>query len=263
MGKPVSDGPTIDRIIADCERYWVETRVPRSVATAMGAELESHLHEAAAAGKAPAQVVGQDLARFAETWATEFRSPIGAGAWREVQHHMTRTRSRLAVAGLAVAGLATIIVGLLTTEETVTDNGFWLWLWVGAAVVLGVGEMVTAGFFLLPFAVAAVIAGLLALAGVDPLIQLVAFAVFSVLALVGVRRFANKDADVVLPVGAKRYANATGIVTEVIDPNAGTGRVRVETEQWRATTDLDQIIDIGTPIKVLAVRGARMVVEPL
>ena len=65
------------------------------------------------------------------------------------------------------------------------------------------------------------------------------------------------------PVGAKRYVDARGTVTEAIDPFSGEGRVRVETEQWRATTDLDEVIDTGTPIVVVDVRGARLVVEPI
>ncbi len=142
------------------------------------------------------------------------------------------------------------------------DIEFWLWLWVGAAVVLGIGEMMTAGFFLLPFAIAAVIAAMLALLGVHPIIQLLAFAIFSVAALVAIRRFAKKDEDVMYPVGAKRYVNAKGTVIETIDPFKNTGKVRVETEEWRATTDIDQTIETGTPIIVIEVRGSRMVVLP-
>jgi membrane protein implicated in regulation of membrane protease activity len=63
-------------------------------------------------------------------------------------------------------------------------------------------------------------------------------------------------------VGAKRYVDARGTVTETVDPFTGEGRIRVETEEWRATTDLDQVIEIGTPVIVLEVRGSRMVIEP-
>jgi membrane protein implicated in regulation of membrane protease activity len=159
-------------------------------------------------------------------------------------------------------GLITINIGLVTKEDTVDDIEFWLWLWVGAAVVLGIGEMMTAGFFLLPFAIAAVISAMLALLGVHPIIQLVSFAVFSIAALVLIRRFAKKDEDVMYPVGSKRYVDARGTVIETIDPAKGEGRVRVETEQWRATTDRNEIIEVGTPIVVRDVRGARLVVEP-
>ncbi len=76
------------------------------------------------------------------------------------------------------------------------------------------------------------------------------------------RRFAKKDQEVLHPVGAKRYVDARGAVTEAIDRHTGVGRVRVETEQWRATTDLDGVIEVGTPVTVVDVRGARLVVEP-
>lgn len=262
METRVSDRPSINKIISDCERYWLETRVPRSVSNAMKLELESHLYEAAAAGKDPATVVGMDLAAFAESWAAEYRSPAAAETWQRIQRRESQTRSRLLGAALTTVGLATIAAGFMTKEETVDDIEFWLWLWVGAAVVLGIGEMMTAGFFLLPFAIAAVVSAILALLGVHPIIQLLSFAVFSVIALVAIRRFAKKDEDVMHPVGAKRYVDAKGTVTEPIDRNSGTGRVRVETEQWRATTDLNDIIDVGTPVTVVDVRGARLVVEP-
>lgn len=262
METRVNERLSINQIIADCERYWLETKVPRSVSNAMKLELESHLYEAVAAGKQPAAVVGNDLAQFAESWASEFRSPAAAESWKRIQQRESQTRSRLIGAGLTAAGLATIAVGFMTKEEAVDDIEFWLWLWVGAAVVLGIGEMVTAGFFLLPFAGAAVVAALLALLGVHPLIQLIAFAIFSVVFLIALRRFAKSDEEVMHPVGAKRYVDARGTVTESIDPYSGEGRVRVETEQWRATTDLDEVIEAGTPIVVVDVRGARLVVEP-
>ena len=262
METRVSDRLSINQITSDCERYWLETKVPRSVSTAMKLELESHLHEAAAAGKEPATVVGADLASFAESWASEFRSPEAAESWQRIQKRQSQTTSRLLAAGLTAAGLATIAIGFMTKEEAVENNEFWLWLWVGAAVVLGIGEMMTAGFFLLPFAAAAVVAALLALVGVHPIIQLVAFAVFSVLALVALKRFARQDEETLHPVGAKRYVDAKAMVTEDIDSSSNTGRVRVETEQWRATTDLDHVIKAGTAVTVVDVRGARMVVEP-
>jgi membrane protein implicated in regulation of membrane protease activity len=262
METRVSERLSINQIVSDCERYWLETNVPRSVSAAMKLELQSHLYEAESAGKTPAAVVGTDLAAFAESWASEYRSPATAESWARIKKRESQTRGRLIAAGLTAVGLATITIGFMTKEEAVEVIEFWLWLWVGAAVVLGIGEMVTAGFFLLPFAMAAVVSALMALAGVHPIVQLVSFAIFSVIALVALRRFAKKDQDVVHRVGSKRYVDAKGIVTETIDRPADTGRVRVETEQWRATTDLDVVIDVGTPISVVDVRGARLIVEP-
>ncbi len=43
----------------------------------------------------------------------------------------------------------------------------------------------------------------------------------------------------------------------------GTGRVRVETENWRASTDLAEEIPEGMEVKILEVRGTRLIVAPL
>ena len=72
---------TINQIIADCERYWLDTKVPRSRVKEMATELESHLLEAAAEDKSPEAVVGPDLAEFAEAWASEYRGPTSLDAW--------------------------------------------------------------------------------------------------------------------------------------------------------------------------------------
>ena len=58
-----------------------------------------------------------------------------------------------------------------------------------------------------------------------------------------------------------RYVDAVATVTESIDRVAGTGRVRMDTEQWRATTDGDSVLEQGIEVVVVDVRGARLVVE--
>jgi membrane protein implicated in regulation of membrane protease activity len=50
-------------------------------------------------------------------------------------------------------------------------------------------------------------------------------------------------------------------VVEEVDPATGEGRVRMETETWRATTDGGPI-PVGANVRVLEVRGTRLVVEP-
>ena len=162
----------------------------------------------------------------------------------------------------------TLVVAILAAlaaigpkEGSVEDIETWRWVWLGAAVVLGVGEMVTAGFFMLPFAIGAAVACLLAFFEVAVWVQLLAFLVVSVLALVALRRFAQRDTEPNYPVGSRRYVNASATVTETVDRSLGTGRVRMETEQWGATTDLDTILPPGTEVRVVDVRGARLVVE--
>ena len=57
---------------------------------------------------------------------------------------------------------------------------FWRWVWLVAAAVFAIGEMAIAGsFFLAPFAIGAVVAAILAFAGVPVGIEWLAFAAVS------------------------------------------------------------------------------------
>ena len=143
------------------------------------------------------------------------------------------------------------------------DEELWRWVWIGAAVVLGIGELITAGLFMLPFAMGAIAAGILAFLNVNVAIQVLVFLGTSIVALWGMRKFAWRDSEPQHSVGAKRYVDATATVTEPINRIRGTGRVRMDTESWRATTDLNDVIEPGTEVRVIDVRGARLVVEPI
>jgi membrane protein implicated in regulation of membrane protease activity len=258
----MADRTGIYRIVADCERYWRETKVPRSRAKEMAAELQSHLLMAEAEGKTPEAVVGSDLAAFAEEWASEYRGPASPDAWRAANRRaITKKEIKRAYGWLAGVAVLVVLLAIFGPKEDSVDVEMWRWIWIGVAIVLGIGELLTAGLFMLPFAIGAVAAGVLAFFNVPVWLQIVVFLGTSVAALFGMRRFA-RDEQPLHPVGAKRFVGAAALVTEPIDRVAGTGRVRMQTEIWRATTDLDMQIEPGTEVKVLEVRGARLVVEP-
>jgi hypothetical protein len=63
----------MSRVVEDCARYWRRTGVPPPRVQEMRAELEAHLQEATAEGKALDAVVGPHVEGFAEEWAREFR----------------------------------------------------------------------------------------------------------------------------------------------------------------------------------------------
>ena len=142
------------------------------------------------------------------------------------------------------------------------DNEIWRWLWTVFAIVMGIGEIFTAGFFLLPFAIGATAAAVLAWTGVSLLAQWLVFFGVSLVAMVYLRRFIRRQDDLASPaVGANRWANARGIVLEAIDPLTSAGMVRIGGEEWRATSD--QRIPAGSQVLVREVTGARLVVTPI
>ena len=260
----VAEWTSVERVVTECERYWRSTGVPDAAVDDMKVELTSHLNEARTEGKTIQDVVGPDLAAFAEEWAAEHRPPRTTKPPSSPKAPTTRSNSWLWITiGFAVLAFAALVV-VIPKEDTV-DAENWQWIWVVAAVILAIGELLTAGFFLLPFAVGAAAAAILAFAGASPVWQLLAFTIISVGFLMLLQRYARRREDDDLPAraGADRYHGRTALVVEPIHRLSGSGQVRMETEDWRATTYTDDEIPAGVEVRVLEVRGTRLVVEPI
>lgn len=144
------------------------------------------------------------------------------------------------------------------------DPEQWRWVWIGTAVLFGIGEMATPGaFFLAPFALGAVVATGLAFAEVSLAGQWAAFVGISVTAFAALRPMARRlDRDGGSDgVGSRRLIGRAGIVIEDIEP-AQSGRVRVDHEEWRADSDDQSALTAGTAIRVSEVEGTRLIVAP-
>ena len=144
------------------------------------------------------------------------------------------------------------------------DAEQWRWIWIAAAVILAIGELLTVGFFLLPFAVGAVAAAALAFAGVPVAWQIITFAVVSLVFLGILQRFAKRDQDTgeTVKAGGDRYVGRSAIVLQTVRPYDTSGMVKVGTEEWKATVDGDIEIPAGSRVTVTEVRGTRLVVQP-
>ena len=136
------------------------------------------------------------------------------------------------------------------------------WVWMALAAVFTIAEIFTAGFFLLWFGIGAAVAGLLTLLGVSGGWQMVSFIVVSLGLFALSRRFAEKWTGSQPPgIGADRISGKEGVVLEEIDNAKGTGRVRVEREEWRADSDSGEVIPEGQRIAVVRVDGTHLVVK--
>jgi len=249
---------SIDEVIKRCQAYWSATHVPSKAVKEMTAELRSHLAEASTAGKTPEAVIGSALNEFAEEWARTYRRPMVVSETADGRLGR-RTQTIWSVVAILVVTAGVLI---FAPKENDVDNEILQWTFLIGAMLLFVGEILTAGFFLLPFGIGAAIAAVLAFLGVAPVVTLISFLVISLIALVALQRYTDTDDDQP-PVGANRYAEMIGTVLVPISRAKGTGRVRVETENWRASTDLPEEIPEGTEVKIVEVRGTRLIVAPI
>ena len=207
------------------------------------------------------EVVG-DTAEFAESWA-EARRGRPVASWKDVQSGQTK-KERMSRRDLISYGIGTAAVvaaaAVVGQGGSDVDTEVWRWFWTVLAVVFGIGEILTAGFFLLPFAIGAAAAAILAWIGAAVLAQWLVFFGVSIFALAYLRKYIVRQDEGDQPrVGANRWVGEIGMVLEDIDPHTGAGMVRILNEEWRAKALAP--IGTGTRIVVREVKGTRLVVE--
>ena len=143
------------------------------------------------------------------------------------------------------------------------DNELWRWVWVAVTMVMGIGEIFTAGFFLLPFALGAALAAAAAWLDLHGAVQWLLFFGGTAVSMLVLRRFMGRqDRPDDLPVGANRYIGMEARVIEDIDLVANTGRVRVESDEWRAVAETGPVAE-GSLVRITALHGTKLDVEVL
>lgn len=141
------------------------------------------------------------------------------------------------------------------------ENYWWAWMILAALFI--VGEIFTAGFFLLPIGIGAAIAGLVALLGGNTIWQLAVFVVASFVLFLASRRFAQKVTKEQPPgIGADRFIGEECVVLEDINNLDNSGRVRKGKEEWRASSESGANIPAGTKVIVVSLSGTQLVVKP-
>jgi membrane protein implicated in regulation of membrane protease activity len=135
-------------------------------------------------------------------------------------------------------------------------------VWAILAVLLAVGEIFTPGlFFLGPVALAAVVAGALALTGIDVVWQLVAFAVASLASLAVLRPLARAHLRVPpqLRTGTAALEGKSAFVLQRVDDHGG--RIRLHGEEWSARSFVPgQAFEPGAQVEVAKIEGATALV---
>lgn len=137
----------------------------------------------------------------------------------------------------------------------------WLpWVWAALMLLLLLAEVFASGFVLACFAAGAAAAALVGFLGYDPTWQLGAFLLVTVLVLIFLRPLAARltREGGVNTVGIDRVIGKDAVVLVAIDPLAAVGRVRIDREEWQASSADGVPIPVGTVVKVLGVDGTRV-----
>jgi membrane protein implicated in regulation of membrane protease activity len=135
---------------------------------------------------------------------------------------------------------------------------------MGLAAVFLIGEIFTAGFFLIFLSIGAAAAGVLALLDVGYAGQFIVFIVVSGILFVFGRRFADRVTEKQPPgIGADRFVDQDGIVLVEVDNSINAGSVRVGQDEWRAISETGEILPKGTHIRVTQIDGTRAVVKTI
>jgi len=138
----------------------------------------------------------------------------------------------------------------------------WI-VWLGAACVLGIGEMHQGGFYLAPFAIGAALAAVVSLLGVGMLLSTLLFLAASGIVFGALRPVARRHRRLPpsIRTGAAALVGKPAIVIERIANGEGVGCVKIDGEVWTARSyDEDEIIDAGERVEVVEIRGATALV---
>ncbi len=134
-------------------------------------------------------------------------------------------------------------------------------LWLIAAGVLAVGEIVSLSFFMGPIAVAAVAAAAAAGLGAGLAVQLVVFIATSVASIGVLRPVARRHLKVPsqLRTGTQALVGTQAEVLERVDRRGG--QIKLAGETWTARAyDEDDVLEVGTQAHVMKIDGATALV---
>ncbi len=139
----------------------------------------------------------------------------------------------------------------------------WI-LWMIFAALMIIGEIFTAGFFILWFGVGAIAASLMAVFGLGTGWQLGVFVVVSLVLVMVSRKFADKISKPQPDgIGADRFVGQKAVVLQEINNIANTGTVRLGKEEWRAESNNDENIPAKATVEILETSGTHLVVKLL
>ena len=138
------------------------------------------------------------------------------------------------------------------------------YIWLILAGVFVIGEVLTSGFLIFWFGLAALIAMAVSFITDNIIIQTTVFLISSVILILATKPLVKKFAKVeTTKTNAFSLIDKKGIVTKDISSINSTGQVKVEGELWSASGENDVEISKGTEVKIKEIKGVKLIVTPI
>ena len=141
-----------------------------------------------------------------------------------------------------------------------------LWqMWTAIAVVCLILELMAGDFFIICFSIGAVFAAIAAALGGSLYLQLLLFAVFTLVSLFWVRPFAQRylhKGEEVRVSNADALMGRQGRVVETVRADA-FGRVQIDGDIWKAVTNETADIPEGSNVRVIGRESTIITVETI
>ena len=137
-------------------------------------------------------------------------------------------------------------------------------IWLGLVILLGFLEALTVTLTSIWFAVGALAAMAVALFGGALWVQILVFAVVSLICVLALRPLAKTRLGGAKKVAtnADRIIGQKAMVTEPID-NVATGAVSIGGTVWTARSDSAKPIAAGSVVRILRIEGVKVLVAPV
>lgn len=137
------------------------------------------------------------------------------------------------------------------------------YIWLIAAGVFFIAEIITVGFMIFWLGVAALITCIISLFTANIFIQTAIFVILSTLLLLFTRPFVDKfvnNREVILTTNAYSIIGKEAIVVSTFDASSKIGQIKVGSEKWTAKSEHDEIFKEGDVVKIEAIDGVKAIV---
>lgn len=137
-------------------------------------------------------------------------------------------------------------------------------VWLIIAGLFFVGEIATVGFLIFWFGIGALIAMIVSFFTSNIIIQTTIFVISSTILIFATKPFVKKFADV-KKTNTNVYSiiGKKSLVIKTIDPIHSVGQIKINGEVWTAESENNQVIDEGSEVEILEIKGVKAIVKPI